>query len=147
MIDISRNRLGRSGFLLDALVCPTISDPERALFIGKYGLEHFDDIESFCDFTCRISAATQEWYESRDLDLAIASLTEHDEWSSWLPQANKAHGELWDLLAQLGVDVHEEQIPKPMNGELHWIGDRYNLSLVARCAGFWADAFVADRVW
>jgi hypothetical protein len=143
----ARELMGRNDFLLSAVVVSLNDNPERALFIGRYARQYFQDIATFCEFRSRISAATQDWYTFRNLDLAVANLTDYDRWSSsWLSRATKNQGRLRNLLQQLNVDVGPADVPADISGEFFWIGNSDEFDLVGQCSDCWLDVFLGDRV-
>ena len=146
-MSITLEFLGREGLLLDHMVLPRSSEPDRGLFIGVYSSRHFADFNAFVEVVFRISAITQDWYAYGELESAYQWYTNtyDGNLSSWLKTAQRSKGSLRDWLKGHNIDVDLAHVPEQVTGELFWAGDEHEFTLVARCRDVYADIFLADR--
>jgi hypothetical protein len=147
---VTRDMLSQEGFLRDAMCIPLGEDvlldeelPDRALFLGMYGLQFFDSLQSFGEFTTFMAPATQQWYFSHDVDEAISFISPFAEWPTH-QLGRKGAGGIRYFLLNRKLTIRLSAVPALYALEYEWNGGGSDFRLIARCRRCWLDLFVAD---
>jgi hypothetical protein len=147
---VTKAMLSQEGFLRDAMVLPLGEDvlldeelPDRALFLGMYGLRFFDSLQSFGEFTTFMAPATPQWYLCHDVDEAISFVSPFAEWPTHQPGRKGAGGIRYFLLNRK-LPIRLSAVPALYALEYEWSGGGSDFRLIARCRRCWLDLFVAN---
>lgn len=130
------------GLLLDAGVIPLPSDEEMGIHFAVFSKCFFDDIKQSRDFTWAISALSQPWYASRNLQEALSWSLPSNVSATWEPLPSEPwSGHLSDLLSAKQIFYPRDAIPEVLGGDVYWDGSIDELWMLIDSPHGYIDVF------